>query len=43
MVAGDSSFYHDLYTDFGKDGPWTEGTAERGDHTRAAALIKSQD
>jgi SAM-dependent methyltransferase len=43
MIAGDRSFYRDLYTDFGKDGPWTEGTSERGDYTRAAALVKPQD
>jgi SAM-dependent methyltransferase len=43
MIAGDRSFYRDLYTDFGKDGPWTEGTSERGDYARAAALFKPQD
>ncbi len=43
MIAGDSRFYRDLYTDFGKDGPWAEGHSERGDHARAAALIKPRE
>ena len=43
MIAGDGSFYRDLYTDFGKDGPWTAGAAGRGDYARAAALVKPQD
>jgi SAM-dependent methyltransferase len=40
MIAGDGSFYRKLYTDWGKEGPWAEQAAERGDYARAAAIVK---
>jgi SAM-dependent methyltransferase len=43
MIAGDASFYRDLYTGWGSDGPWSEGTSQRADHTRAAAMVKPKD
>jgi SAM-dependent methyltransferase len=43
MIAGDGEFYRTLYTDFGTDGPWSDGGSSRLDYARAAALVKPQD
>jgi SAM-dependent methyltransferase len=43
MIAGDGEFYRALYTDFGADGPWTDGGSSRLDYARAAALVRPQD
>ncbi len=42
-MAGDGEFYRELYTDFGADGPWSEASAPRLDHARAAALVEPRD
>lgn len=43
MIAGDGSFYRDLYNGWGKDGPWTKQVSERADYARAAAMVKPKD
>jgi SAM-dependent methyltransferase len=43
LIAGDGAFYRQLYTGWGKDGPWSETAAPRRDYARAAALVNPQD
>lgn len=41
-IAGDAGFYRQLYTGWGKDGPWSDAASPRLDYARAAALIEPQ-
>jgi len=40
MIAGDETFYDDLYVRLGEEGPWQAARVERSDYARVAADIK---
>jgi SAM-dependent methyltransferase len=43
LIAGDATFYRDLYSHWGKEGPWSDGALDRADFSHAAALIRPGD
>ncbi len=40
MIAGDKTFYDDLFGRLGEEGPWQAARVERSDYARVAAEIK---